>query len=188
MALSSSRCLRVLVLVFVGSPLIVLTGCKTYGPPPETVGYVSIDDYVGLWYEVASNPVFFNKDLVNVTAEYTKRDDGEVDVLNKGHAGFPDGPVDSIKGIARVVDTETNSKLAVRFPSVLWGLVEGDYWIVALDEYYEWAVVTDSRQKTLFVLSRDPVMAREQYDTIVAQLAADGIDVSRLRITGTIVD
>lgn len=188
MTLLKTRLGNVLALMALALPALTLSGCPSYGPAPETVDFVDIDQYAGLWYEIASNPVFFNQDLVNVTAEYTKRADGQIDVLNTGYEGSPDGPVDSIQGIARVVDTETNSKLAVRFPSVFGGIFEGEYWIVALEENYEWAVVTDSQQMTLFILSRTAAMEGELYDAIVADLDAADIDTSRLRITGTVVD
>ena len=166
-----------------------LTGCMSNGKPPETVDFVDVPQYMGLWYEIASNPVFFNEDLVGVTAEYTLRDDGKVTVLNKGFQGTLNGPQESIEGVARVKDTETNSKLGVRFPSVPFNfLFEGEYWIVLLDDNYQHAVVTDSRQSTLFVLSRMPSMTRAQYDAILAELQGLDVNTSRLRITGSVID
>ena len=56
------------------------------------------------------------------------------------------------------------------------------------DDAYEYAVVSDNRQLTLFVLYREPVMPQALYDAIVLQLEANGIDSSRLRITGAVTD
>lgn len=165
-----------------------LAGCQSYGPQPATVSFVDLEQYAGLWYEIASNPVFFNEDLVNVTAEYTLRDDGKVGVLNKGFVKSANGEVDTIAGSARVVDTQTNSKLAVRFEPFFASLFEGKYWIVTLAEDYSHAVVTDERQMTLFVLSRTPTMSEELYTEIVADLAAIDIDTSRLRVSRTDLD
>ena len=164
-----------------------MSGCMSYGPPPPTVAYVDIERYMGRWPEIASNPVFFNEDLVGVTAEYTLRDDGTVRVVNRGHVGTLDGPEESIEGTARVVDTETNSKLAVSFFPLLGRLTEGKYWIVVLDdENYQYAAVTDNRQNTLFILYREPAMPRELYEDMVARLEAIEVDISRLRVTGEI--
>ena len=168
---------------------ITLSGCPSYGPPPATVPYVDLNQYAGLWYEIASNPVFFNKDLVGVTAEYTLQSDGRVKVVNKGYKGSLDGPLDSITGTARVVDKATNSKLAVRFGFPLGSLFEGKYWIVLLDDVnYEYAVVTDDRQFTLFILSRTPDMEAALFDEIVLALEEQGINVSRLRVTGGLLE
>ena len=48
-----------------------------------------------------------------------------------------------IEGVARVVEPETNAKLAVSFPD--FGITEeSEYWIIELGEYYSYAVVTNS--------------------------------------------
>jgi lipocalin len=160
-----------------------------YGPAPPTVDSVDIARYIGVWHEIASNPVFFNKDLVGVTATYGLRADGKVSVLNRGFAGSLDGKEESIEGVARVVDTETNSKLKVTFFPLLGPLAEGNYWIVALDaEDYQYAVVTDDRQYTLFVLYREPEIPGDLYDAILEELDGIGIDLSRLRVTGAVLE
>jgi len=171
----------------VGLSMIVLavSSCARYGPEPETVDFVDVNRYVGLWHEIATNPVFFNRDLVGVTAEYAVINPNQISVLNTGYKGSLDGPKDTISGKATIVDDVTNSKLVVEFDRFLGFLFRGNYWIVALDaENYSWAVVTDNRQFTLFVLSREPKMKRETYDAILAELTSKQIDLSRLKVTG----
>ena len=84
-------------------------------PPPETVDFVDIERYAGLWYEIARYPTPFDEDGVAVTAEYTLNEDGTVGVLNSALVGDLEGPPTSIEGVARVVDEETNAKLSVTF-------------------------------------------------------------------------
>jgi len=178
---------RRLTLLLLTALTLPLVGCPTFGPAPETVEFVDLEQYAGLWYEIASNPVFFNEDLVGVTAEYTLNDDGTVKVVNKGFEGSLDGPMTSIEGVARVRDEETNAKLGVSFSSVPGSrFFEGEYWIIALDENYEWAVVSDSRQMTLFILSRTPSVSVEFFNGLVEDLDAADIDTSRLEITGMV--
>ena len=168
--------------ILAGLAMAAGLGCAR-GPVPETVPFVDLPRYTGLWYEIASNAAGFNDGLVDVTATYTARADGQIDVLNRGIEGAPGGAEQTITGIARVVDTATNAKLGVRFPSVFGGLFEGEYWIVALGADYDYAVVTDSLQFTLFVLSRSPVMTKTQYQAILDELAAKQINTDFLRIT-----
>ena len=55
--------------------------CATACPfqaPPQTVDFVDVEEYMGLWYEIASYPQFFNQGLVGTTAEYTLLEDGRV--------------------------------------------------------------------------------------------------------------
>ncbi|RPH89046.1 MAG: hypothetical protein EHM72_20880, partial [Calditrichaeota bacterium] len=58
-------------------------------------------------------------------------------------------------GVARVVDTKTNAKLQVSFVRFLcrnwfWG----DYWIIGLDERYQWAVVGTPNRRYGWILAR----------------------------------
>lgn len=169
--------------------LPILSGCVSYGPEPETVPHVDIQRYVGLWHEIASNQVFFNEGLVGVTAEYAVLNEQQISVINSGYEGTIDeANKTSINGVATVVDTETNSKLKVQFDMFLGALFKGNYWIVLLDEEnYEYAVVTDNRQFTLFILSRTPEMTTDRYNAILAALADKQVDTSRLKVTGTLL-
>ncbi len=166
---------------------ILFNGCQSNGPAPETVAYVDLERYVGLWYEIASNPVFFNKNLTAVTAQYAPLGGNKISVLNTGYVGSPTGRKRTISGKAEVVDAASNAKLKVQFDTFFGLLFRGDYWIVLLDEEdYSYAVVTDSRQFTLFILSRTPEMSREQYDKILDELRAKQVNVSKLRVTATV--
>ncbi len=166
--------------------LPALYGCPM---PPETVSSVDLDRYLGLWYEIASYPTFFNRDLVGTTAEYSLRDDGLIRVYNRAFVGDFDGPIDDIEGTARVVDTQTNAKLAVSFASVPFGnLFEGRYWIIDLDEEaYSYAVVSDPFRSTLFILSRSPQIDEAVLDAILDRLEAQGFDLTRLTYTPQLV-
>lgn len=157
---------------------LFLSGCNI-----QTVPYVDLERYMGLWYQISANPAFFNDDLVGVTAEYELQEDGSVKVLNKGYVGSLDGPVDSIIGRAEVVDEETNSRLKVTFPEAP-NLPYANYLIVLLDEEnYQYAVVTDPFQTTLFVLSRTPQMDNELYSEILVELDNQGIKTGNLILT-----
>lgn len=180
------RCAAALCLPLAG---LALPGCPPAGPTPETVPFVDIERYAGLWFEIASNPAFFNQNLVGVTAEYGLQDDGRISVFNRGFEGSLDGPERSIRGTARVVEPESNAKLAVSFNNFFSRLFEGEYWIVLLDDVgYEYAVVTDSRQSTLFVLYREPIMPADLYADILDALNENQINTNRLRITGFVED
>lgn len=181
--------MKIRSIVFALAAFPVLTGCVSYGPEPETVAKVDIERYVGLWHEIASNQVFFNRGLVGVTAEYAVINDEQISVLNSGYDSVIDeANKESITGVATVVDKQTNSKLKVQFDMFLGALFKGDYWIVLLDEEnYQYAVVTDSRQFTLFVLSRTPEMSTELYNSLLAALEAKSVDTSRLKVTGALI-
>jgi apolipoprotein D and lipocalin family protein len=59
----------------------------------------------------------------------------------------------------------------------------GDYWVIGLDPEYRWAVVGDPEREYLWVLSRTPAMAAEDYAKAVGIARAEGFAVERLRPT-----
>jgi apolipoprotein D and lipocalin family protein len=144
-------------------------------PPLRTVEKVDLGRYAGTWYEIATIPMSFQKGCVAVTATYTLRPDGEVEVLNRCRKGTLDGPERSATGRAWSVDP-SNAKLEVRF---FWPF-KGDYWIVELGEDYGYAVVGHPDRKYLWILSRTPSMDEALYQAILGRLREQGYDVSLL--------
>lgn len=167
---------------FQGAMMVTLTlallGCPCV--PPETVSYVDLSRYAGKWYEIAKYPVFFERGLVGVTAEYTLLADGSVRVINRGFRETFDGNESRIEGRATVADTRTNAKLVVQFGPIPLGIFGPNYWIIDLGENYEYAVVSDGCRSTLWILSRTPQMDPALYEDIVARLEQRGFDVTRL--------
>ncbi len=147
-----------------------------------TVKSVNLDRYVGKWYEVARFPNRFQtKCSGDVTAEYQKRNDGRIDVVNRCRKA--DGTFAQAVGIARIVDAGGNAKLKVRFAPAWLGwlpMLWGDYWIIGLAQDYSYAVVGEPGREYLWVLSRLPNMSEENYKTAVALAAEQGFDVKKL--------
>lgn len=159
---------------------ITLSGCCCN--PPETVDFVDVEKYMGKWYEIAKYPVIFERGLVGVTAEYTLLDDGKVRVVNQGFRRDFDGDLSLIEGTAKVANRVTNAKLTVQFGPIPFSLFGSNYWIIGLDEDYEYAVVSDRCRNTLWILSRTPQMDSQVYDEIVFWLAQNGFDTDRLEL------
>jgi apolipoprotein D and lipocalin family protein len=145
----------------------------------EVVGSVDLDRYLGVWYEIASYPMYFQRGCTATTATYSLREDGLIKVINSCRKGTLDGKLKQAKGRAKVVDTETNAKLKVSFFGPFWG----DYWIIDLDPDYQWAVVGGPKRKYLWILSRTPKMDPVLYEEIVARLPAMGYDPAGLNKT-----
>jgi apolipoprotein D and lipocalin family protein len=149
--------------------------------PLETVALVDLARYQGVWYEIASFPKWFARGCVNSQATYTLRDDERVDVLNECRKKTPDGRRSVAKGIARVVDEESNAKLKVRFG---WAPFEGDYWIIELEENYKYVVVSEPSRDSLWILSRSTKLSAEVLEPLLERLeAVHGLDTSRLVYT-----
>jgi len=135
-------------------------------------------DYVGRWYEIARYPTHFEKDCASdVTATYTQRSGGKIEVVNECRTG--DGRVKRSKGTASVVDKRTNAKLKVTF---FWPF-SGNYWIIDLAPDYSYAVVGEPDRKYLWILSRSSHLTESVYGQIVTRVRELGYDPSLLMKT-----
>jgi apolipoprotein D and lipocalin family protein len=147
--------------------------------PLDVVHHVDLERYLGTWYEIATIPQSFQKGCVGVTAEYSLRPDGDIQVVNTCIQGILDGDVRRVSGKAWVVDKTSNAKLKVRFFWPFWG----SYWIIGLDPDYQWAVVGHPGRKYLWILSRSPQIADALYGQILELIAGQGYDLSRIEKT-----
>jgi apolipoprotein D and lipocalin family protein len=141
---------------------------------PVTVGSVNLLKYTGLWYEIAKIPNSFQRSCAcNTTATYKFRDDGRIDVINR--CTEKDGSVDEAKGIAKVEDTNSYSKLKVSFVNIFGiSLFWGDYWIIGLDKDYKYAVVGSPNRKYGWILSRTPKLSQNDLNEIFGILKNQG--------------
>ncbi len=148
----------------------------------QTVASVDLKRYSGKWFEIARYPNKFEKQCVgNTTATYTIKDEKTIEVLNQ--CVKKDGTIDNAKGKARVVDTATNAKLEVRFaPAALSFLssVWGKYWIIDLDENYQYTVVGDPKREYLWILSRTPQLNDTIYQNILRRIETLGFNPAKI--------
>ena len=145
----------------------------------KVVPHVVLERYLGTWYEIATIPQRFQKGCVGVTAEYSLRRDGDIQVVNTCVEGALDGKTRSVRGRARVVDRESNAKLKVTFFWPFWG----SYWIIGLAEDYTWAIVGHPNRSYLWILSRSPQMEGALYRELLQLVADKGYDVARIEKT-----
>jgi apolipoprotein D and lipocalin family protein len=139
-----------------------LVSCSSSKDLP-TVSEVDLNRYAGLWYEIARLPNRFEKGLDCITAQYTLLENGKVEVINQGRKVEKDNEKSSIKGSARVPNAAFPGRLKVTF---FWPFA-GDYYIIALDENYTYALVGDPSRKFLWVLSKNKSLDIEIYDKLI---------------------
>ena len=153
--------------------------------PLATIASLDVPRYMGTWYEIAKFPNRFQKKCVGFTkATYSALADGTLQVVNRCRTD--NGGTDEAIGAARQVGGPNSPKLKVRFaPAILSFLpmVWGDYWVIDLDPRYQLAAVSEAKREYLWILSRTPRVDKASYDALVARLAGQGLDVSKLVLT-----
>ena len=154
--------------------------------PPDTVSMVDISKYVGLWYEIARYPNFFEDTnrytCVGVTAFYEVQTSEEISVENTCYKDTLDGEVQVAKGVGRIVDP-SNAKLKVRFAPAWVPFADGDYWILALTDDYGAVLVGEPEGRFLWVLSRTPQLDDEIYQSLIDVAESQGFDTRPLQRT-----
>jgi apolipoprotein D and lipocalin family protein len=154
----------------------LLTGCAGHRAGPPTVPAVDLDRYLGRWYELVRYDHGFERGLERVAADYTRRPDGRIAVVNQGW-----DPRRSrwkrATGVA-TVDRPGGGDLTVTF---FWPF-SGAYRIVTLDPDYRWAVVTGPTDGWLWILHRDRTPPAAELEALIAHAESLGFRRERMLI------
>jgi apolipoprotein D and lipocalin family protein len=143
---------------------------------PSVVSTVDLNRYMGMWYEIARLPNYFERKLKCTSANYTLRDDGRITVLNKGYYLSDPQKSTSSRGVAWIPDKMSPAKLKVQF---FWPF-SGDYWIMELDKEYRYVLVGDPSLKYLWILAREKKMDDQTYIMLLGKAVANGYDVKSI--------
>jgi apolipoprotein D and lipocalin family protein len=159
-------------LIFTAFLGLGLTGCS-YTSIPEGVTPVSpfkLEAYLGTWYEIRRLDHSFEEGLTEVTATYSRREDGGVKVINKGYSA-EDDEWDQAEGKAYFVDEENTGRLKVSF----FGPFYGGYNIAKLSPNYDMALIIGPTKEYAWLLSKTPTPPKAQCDDFLKTAEALGI-------------
>lgn len=106
--------------------------------------------YLGKWYEIARFDYRFERDLDNVTATYSLREDGKIKVDNRGYDTKKNKWKQSV-GKAKFANGPDEGRLKVSF----FGPFYAGYNVIALDKDYKYALVAGRSLDYLWILSRE---------------------------------
>ena len=155
---------------------IFLSGCLGYPAAVTPVQGFETSRYLGAWYEIARLDHSFERGLDQVTAEYSLREDGGLEVINRGYLK-EENRWKEAKGKAYFVNANSEGYLKVSF----FGPFYGSYVIFELDEeHYQYAFVSGPDTSYLWLLSRTPTVAPELIEHFVERAAELGFDTSNL--------
>ena len=174
--MTTARCRLAIVLA-----ACCLTGGHRRHADLPTVPCVDLVRFAGRWHEIARLPNLFQASCARSQARYEPRPDGSITVVNS--CVTCRGRCREVVGRAEPVPCSGNARLRVRFGG-LAGLVpvarEGNYWIIALDDDYQWAMVGTPDRRFLWILARDTCLPSEIVAGLVEQARCLGFAVDRL--------
>ncbi|EAW1753012.1 hypothetical protein DLP14_01875 [Salmonella enterica] len=169
--------MRLLPVVAAVTAAFLIVACSSPTPPKGVTVVNNFDAkrYLGTWYEIARLDHRFERGLEQVTATYSLRDDGGINVINKGYN--PDREMwQKTEGKAYFIGSPNRAALKVSF----FGPFYGGYNVIALDREYRHALVCGPDRDYLWILSRTPTLSEEIKQQMLAVATREGFDVNKL--------
>jgi apolipoprotein D and lipocalin family protein len=155
--------------------MALLSACQKIPEGAEVVTDFEKEKYLGTWYEMARLDHRFERNLSNVTAEYSLKEEGTIKVVNRGY-DKEDQEWEQAEGKAKFRESENVGKLKVSF----FGPFYGGYNILALDESYNYALVAGNDLDYLWILSRTPSIPKDVKSDYLDQAEKIGYDTDEL--------
>ncbi|WOD06673.1 lipocalin family protein [Marinomonas sp. GJ51-6] len=154
----------------------LLIGCTSAPKDIDPVTEFQVERYLGTWYEIARQDHAFEEGLSNVTATYSRQDDGGIMVLNRGYSA-EDKEWREAKGRAYFVNSSDIGHLKVSF----FGPFYGAYVIFELDkENYQYAMIVGPSREFFWLLSRTPTMPESVRNRLLNKAESLGFHMDKL--------
>ena len=154
----------------------LLSGCTGTPEGITVVDGFEINRYMGSWYEVARLDHSFERGLNNISATYSPRTDGGVNVLNKGW-NQADGKWEQAEGKAYFVEQPGKGHLKVSF----FGPFYGGYNIIELDKKdYAYSMITGPDRSYFWILSRTRHLPKTTLDALIEKAKQLGFATDKL--------
>ena len=156
--------------------VMLVPGCVGLPEGITPVAEFDVHRYLGQWYEIARLDHSFERGLEKVSADYSLRNDGGINVINRGYDPAKKEWKEAT-GRAYFAGEPTVGRLKVSF----FGPFYGGYNIIALDRQgYSYSMVCGPDRSYLWILSRTPEMEAGLLSGLVNQAKDLGFDTSSL--------
>jgi len=165
-----------LLLLFI---LFFSCNTKVMTQPDQTINNefsFQLEKYLGTWYEIARFDHSFERGLQGVTATYSLKPDGKIQVLNQGYKKSLNGKFKKAVGKAKLSSPETPRNLRVSF---FWNFY-APYNILELDADHQYALIGSNSSDYLWILSRSPQMDEKTFQMLLDKAKARGYNTNKL--------
>ena len=153
--------------------VLLFLNCNDKSAPTEPITGFDLEKYFGKWYEIARLDHRFERDMEQVTAEYSMRDDGKVKVVNRG---FKNDKWKKAVGKAKFAKDDKTGFLKVSF----FGPFYGSYIIFELPDDYSYAFISGDNTNYLWFLSRTPTVSDKLLEKFITEAKEYGFNTDDL--------
>lgn len=155
--------------------VLLMSGCVGVPDGITPVKDFQANRYLGQWYEIARLDHSFERGLEQITATYSKREDGGIKVINRGF-DTASQQWQQAEGKAYFVGDSNEGHLKVSF----FGPFYGSYIIFDLGKNYEYSLITSSKRSYLWLLSRTPVIDEQVKIDLINKMEKLGFNINEL--------
>lgn len=165
--------------------ILLLGGCASPSVDslaPRTAGHIDLKRYQGKWFELAHLPLNLEQGCAQSETHYNVRADGSLGVLNRCRT--LDDRWSGTQGSAWRQAPERPDRFWIAFDKglahLMPSLARREYWVLYVDERYQQAIVGSPDRRSLWILSRTPVLAVVERERLLAKARQQGYDTTRL--------
>lgn len=153
----------------------LMNACSSIPEGATAVSPFNKEKYLGKWYEIARFDYRFEKDLKNVTAEYSLKDNGKIKVVNRGYNYVKQKWEEAI-GKAKFAKDENTGMLKVSF----FGPFYSGYNVISLQGDYQYALIAGSSLDYLWILSRSKTIPNKVKGEFLEKAKSIGYNINKL--------
>lgn len=161
--------------LLIAASLVGLTACQSVPEGVEPVTGFDEQRYLGKWYEIARLDHSFERGLSSVSAEYTPREDGGINVINRGY-NDEDKEWSEALGRAYFVGERDVAHLKVSF----FGPFYSSYVVFGLGQNYDYAFISGYNTDYLWLLARTPEVSEDVMKAFIKAAKSRGFDTDAL--------
>ncbi len=157
---------------------LALCGCRQDDHPPlELAQDVDVGRFMGDWFVIANIPTPLERGAHNAVESYRMAEDGTIKTTFTFRKDGFDGELKRYTPRGFVQEGNGNAVWGMRF---VWP-VKSDYRIAWLDRDYTLTVVGREARDYVWIMARRPHIAESDYASLVAFIADQGYDVTKLQ-------
>ena len=154
-----------------------LASCRSEHPPLALAENVDLQRFMGDWHVVANIPTLIERDAYGAIESYRLAADGTVETTFTFRKGGFEGVQKTYKPRGFVRPGTGNAVWGMQF---VWP-VKADYRIAWLAADYSQVVVGREARDYVWIMAREPSIPDADYERILAFLAQQGYDVSKIQ-------
>ena len=155
---------------------VLLSSCSIGLPKGATaVQNFKSDQYLGKWYEIARYDYRFEKNMDQVTATYSMKENGNIKVENRGY-DYVKNKWKGSEGEAKFVKDPSIAEMKVSFFKPIWA----SYNVIDIDEDYKYALVVGNNTDYLWILSREKTIPDSYKERFLSKAKSLGFKTENL--------